>query len=192
MKKFERSNKRAVSNRVSAPAVETSSENSDTGDNLTLDEIKELVEIVHDKQFTEFELVRGGFRLRLQRGADRISAAENRHPVNVPSVMVESRPVEPSPTAVPPAGSPAPAQEEEKLHIITSPIVGTFYRSSSPASDPFIKLGDLVEAEQTLCIIEAMKLMNEIKSDSRGTIAKIFVENGQPVEYGQALFGIKE
>ena len=80
---------------------------------------------------------------------------------------------------------------EEKLHLVTSPIVGTFYRSPSPTSDVFVKLGDSVESGKTLCIIEAMKLMNEIQSDGTGTIAKIFVENGQPVEYGQPLFGLK-
>jgi acetyl-CoA carboxylase biotin carboxyl carrier protein len=74
---------------------------------------------------------------------------------------------------------------------VTSPIVGTFYRASSPTAEPFVKLGDPVELGMTLCIIEAMKLMNEIQSDANGTVAKIFVENGQPVEYGQPLFGIK-
>ncbi|HYE75013.1 MAG TPA: acetyl-CoA carboxylase biotin carboxyl carrier protein, partial [Blastocatellia bacterium] len=80
---------------------------------------------------------------------------------------------------------------EENLHIITSPIVGTFYRASSPTANSFVNLGDQVNPGQTLCIIEAMKLMNEIQSDVSGTIAKIFVENGQPVEYGQSLFGLK-
>jgi acetyl-CoA carboxylase biotin carboxyl carrier protein len=96
-------------------------------------------------------------------------------------------------TAAPAANqpAPAPAPQEEKLHIVSSPIVGTFYRSPSPTAEAFVKLGDTVDAGKTLCIIEAMKLMNEIPSDSAGTIAKIFVENGQPVEYGQPLFGIK-
>ena len=83
------------------------------------------------------------------------------------------------------------AQPEEDLHVITSPIVGTFYRSSSPTVDPFIKIGDLVNAGQTLCIVEAMKLMNEIQSDVSGNIVKIFVENAQPIEYGQPLFGVR-
>jgi acetyl-CoA carboxylase biotin carboxyl carrier protein len=87
--------------------------------------------------------------------------------------------------------APAPVPPEEKLHIVASPIVGTFYRSPSPTAEPFAKLGDTVEAGKTLCIIEAMKLMNEIPSDAGGTVAKVFVENGQPVEYGQPLFGIK-
>src|SRR5262249_10161486 len=90
------------------------------------------------------------------------------------------------------AARSAPARAlEEELHIITSPIVGTFYRAPSPTAEPFVKLGDSVEAGKTLCIIEAMKLMNEIPSDANGDIAKIFVENGQPVEFGQPLFGLK-
>jgi len=87
--------------------------------------------------------------------------------------------------------APTPAPPEEILHIVASPIVGTFYRSPSPTAESFVKLGDTVETGKTLCIIEAMKLMNEIPSDAGGTVAKIFVENGQPVEYGQPLFGIK-
>jgi acetyl-CoA carboxylase biotin carboxyl carrier protein len=81
---------------------------------------------------------------------------------------------------------------EEELHIVTSPIVGTFYRSPSPDADSFVKAGSHVEVGTVVCIIEAMKLMNEIESDAAGTIAKIYVENGQPVEYGQPLFGIKK
>jgi acetyl-CoA carboxylase biotin carboxyl carrier protein len=82
--------------------------------------------------------------------------------------------------------------EDESLHIITSPIVGTFYRSPSPAAEPFVRLGSHVDPDSTVCIIEAMKLMNEIQSETTGEIAKIYVENGQPVEYGQPLFGVKK
>jgi acetyl-CoA carboxylase biotin carboxyl carrier protein len=157
------------------------------GDNLSLSEIRELIELISEKQFNEFELERGGFRLRLQKGAPRV-AAEASHPVVIAAPAAESR------TSAPPmpSAAPAPAAEpEEKLHIVNSPIVGTFYRSPSPTADAFVKIGDNVETGKTLCIIEAMKLMNEIQSDASGTIAKVFVENGQPVEYGQPLFGIK-
>jgi acetyl-CoA carboxylase biotin carboxyl carrier protein len=82
--------------------------------------------------------------------------------------------------------------EEESLHIITSPIVGTFYRSASPAAEPFVRLGSHVDPDSVVCIIEAMKLMNEIQSETTGEIAKIYVENGQPVEFGQPLFGVKK
>jgi len=158
-----------------------------SGETLSLTEIKELIELVSEKQFNEFELERGDFRLRLQKGGPRLveqssgamsGAATLATPVGQGAAQVVSTP---ETTSI----------VEEKLHLVTSPIVGTFYRSPSPTSDVFVKLGDSVEAGKTLCIIEAMKLMNEIQSDGRGTIAKIFVENGQPVEYGQPLFGLK-
>jgi acetyl-CoA carboxylase biotin carboxyl carrier protein len=84
------------------------------------------------------------------------------------------------------------ASEDQDLHIIPSPIVGTFYRAASPQAEPFVKIGSRVEPESVVCIIEAMKLMNEIQAESTGEVAKIYVENGQPVEYGQPLFGIKK
>ena len=152
------------------------------GENLSLTEIKELIELVSEKQFNEFELEHGDFRLRLQRGGARVVA-------EVPAVAAM-----PTPVAAPHSEVTAvaePVAVEEKLHLITSPIVGTFYRSPSPTSESFVKLGDAVEVGKTLCIIEAMKLMNDIQSDAMGTVAKIFVENGQPVEYGQPLFGLK-
>jgi len=156
-----------------------------------LTEIKELIEFVSKKEFNEFELELGGFRLRWRKGAPE-PAAPSRPPANVPQYAGENRPVEfvsAPPAATQPA--PAPVQPEEELHIVASPIVGTFFRSPSPTAEPFVKLGDTVEAGKTLCIIEAMKLMNEIPSDAGGTVARVFVENGQPVEYGQPLFGIK-
>ena len=164
----------------------------------SLQEIKELIAFVAEKQFDEIELERGDFRLRLRRGSSVPEALPLQ--VTLPAVpQVMAAPVAPPPAAPPPApiaapvatAEPAAPPVEEGLHIITSPIVGTFYRSSSPTSEPFIKVGDAIEAGQTLCIVEAMKLMNEIQSDVTGTVAKILVENAQPVEYGQPLFGIK-
>ncbi|MBO0725415.1 MAG: acetyl-CoA carboxylase biotin carboxyl carrier protein [Blastocatellia bacterium] len=156
----------------------------------SLTEIKELIEFVSKKEFNEFELERGGFRLRWRKGAPEPAPPSNRTPANTPQPTGETRPVEfvAAPLATP---QPAPTPQEESLHIVSAPIVGTFYRSPSPTAESFVKLGDTVEAGKTLCIIEAMKLMNEIPSDAGGTIAKVFVENGQPVEYGQPLFGIK-
>ncbi|MDQ3821385.1 MAG: acetyl-CoA carboxylase biotin carboxyl carrier protein, partial [Acidobacteriota bacterium] len=84
------------------------------------------------------------------------------------------------------------SQEEEGLHIIVSPIVGTFYRTPSPTAEPFVRLGSRVDPDTVVCIIEAMKLMNEIQAETSGEIAKIYVENGQPVEFGQPLFGVKK
>jgi len=168
----------------------TGSEN-EVGKYPSLTEIKELIEFVSEKGFNEFELERGGLRLYWRKGVGE-PAAPSRLTTNVPQSAGENRPVEfvpAPPAATKPAPAPAPAEEE--LHIVASPIVGTFYRSPSPTAEPFVKLGDTVEAGKTLCIIEAMKLMNEIPSDAGGTVAKAFVENGQPVEYGQPLFGIK-
>jgi acetyl-CoA carboxylase biotin carboxyl carrier protein len=147
-----------------------------------LDQIKELIELVAAKDFNEFELQRGGFRLRLQRG---LRVAET---VALP-VEAGSAPAASAATSRPEPASAAAV--EESLHIVTSPIVGTFYSSPSPSSPTFADIGDLVQSGQTLCIIEAMKLMNEIQSDASGTVAKVFVENGQPVEFGQPLFGIR-
>lgn len=165
---------------------------------VSLQQIKDLVEFVAEKQFDEFELERGDFRLRLRKGVNK--AAETTLPIAAPPQMV-APPANTAIVTAPPVISdppphtvtlpPAEAPPEENLHILTSPIVGTFYRSSSPTTESFVKLGDMVEANQTLCIVEAMKLMNEIQSDVSGTIIKILVENGQPVEYGQPLFGIK-
>ena len=156
-------------------------------DNLTLDQVKELIELISQKQFTEFELERGAFRMRLGRGTAAKVLVEA---APTASLVQEASPVIAAP-AVPVAAPPAAVQVEENLHILTSPIVGTYYQSSSPTVAPFAEIGAAVKSGQTLCIVEAMKLMNEIQSDVSGTVAKIFVENGQPVEYGQPLFGIK-
>ena len=163
---------------------------NEVGEFPSLTEIKELIELVSEKQFNEFELERSGFRLRLRKGLGEPASPSSQRDLHVSLPAGESFPVE-SVAAPPAATQPAPAPQEEKLHIIASPIVGTFYRSPSPTAESFVKLGDAVESGKTLCIIEAMKLMNEIPSDASGTVAKIFVENGQPVEYGQPLFGIK-
>jgi acetyl-CoA carboxylase biotin carboxyl carrier protein len=178
--------------KAAAPAeTGARSTENEAGRYPSLTEIKELIEFVSKKEFNEFELELGGFRLRWRTGAPEPAAPSNRQPANVPQPAGENRPVEF--VSAPPAErrEPAPAPPEEELHIVASPIVGTFYRSPSPTAESFVKLGDTVEAGKTLCIIEAMKLMNEIPSDAGGTVVKIFVENGQPVEYGQPLFGIK-
>lgn len=168
------------------PSAETIGDSS-----TTLTEIKQLIELIAEKQFDEFELERADFHLRLRKGGSK-AAHEATSPTAAPAETTTTTPP-PAPAAPSPALAPAPppAPQEENLHIVTAPIVGTFYRSPSPTTEPFVKLGDLIEIHGTLCIIEAMKLMNTIESDASGTVAKIFVENGQPVEYGQPLFGIK-
>ena len=145
----------------------------------------------------ELELEREEFRVRLRR--DSVSSqsshvGEAAHPTPAPAPAPEpvSAPA-PAPVSAahPGAQATTAASQDQDLHIIPSPIVGTFYRSPSPTADPFIKIGTNVEHDTVVCIIEAMKLMNEIQAEASGEVVKIYVENGQPVEYGQPLFGIK-
>lgn len=196
MKKIERKTKRATTSGINATKTRAPKVNAAavTEDNLSLSEIKALIELISDKQFNEFELERGSFRLRLSKGAEKVSVSQGvAEPVRVIEQAVVASPA-PSIQVPPVVSAPAAiaAVQEENLHIVTSPIVGTFYGSPSPTAKAFVAIGDSVEAGKVLCIVEAMKLMNEIQSDASGVIAKIFVENGQPVEYGQALFGIKK
>ncbi len=160
-------------------------------------ELKELVEFLLEKDITEFELERGDVKVRIKRGtppavpaSERIIAVSTPHPaVQVP---VSTAPVvsgAASEVPAPPA-APAPPPAEE-LHMVKSPIVGTYYESPSPGSPPFVKPGDSVEVGQVLCIVEAMKLMNEIEADVAGEIVKSLMKNGQPIEYNQELFAIR-
>lgn len=156
-------------------------------------EIKELIEFLIEKDITEFELERGDVKLRVKRGAETHFVAA---PV-APSVTVAAPspvahvPAKPSTPAAVTAPSAPPADETD-LHYVKSPIVGTFFEAPSPGSPPFIKVGDQVKEGQVLCIVEAMKLMNEIEADATGEIVKILVTNGQPVEYGMPLFAIRK
>ena len=158
-------------------------------------ELKELVEFLIEKDITEFELERGDVKVRIKRGApeathsERIIAVSTPHPaVQVPSAAAPASGLA-SETPAPPA-APAP-QPAEELHMVKSPIVGTYYESPSPGSPPFVKPGDSVEVGQVLCIVEAMKLMNEIEADVAGEIVKSLLKNGQPIEYNQELFAIR-
>lgn len=157
-------------------------------------ELKDLIEFLIEKDIAEFELERGDVKVKVIRsGRGQLTA----------TVVPEVRYVQAAPTAgqphaasIPPAAHetaerPAVSTSEEELFIVKSPIVGTFYESPSPGSPPFFKVGDHIETGQILCIIEAMKLMNEIESDASGVLAKRMVNNGQPVEYGQPLFAIR-
>jgi acetyl-CoA carboxylase biotin carboxyl carrier protein len=150
-----------------------------------LKEIEELIALLTERQIAEFEMEKAGMRIRIRRG----SGGEG--------FMTAALPVSASPLAAPPThGKTAPAEastEEstEGLYIVKSPIVGTFYAATAPNAPAFVKLGDTVQVGQVLCIIEAMKLMNEIESEVAGEVVRIYAENGQPVEYGQSLFAIK-
>jgi acetyl-CoA carboxylase biotin carboxyl carrier protein len=165
---------------------------------LNLDELRELVELIAQHGFTDFELEREGIRVRLRRELAPQAAAPSAAPsAQTPSQTAqhgahETHNAQASMTAQAEAEKTKAAAPEEDLHIIPSPIVGTFYRSPSPNADPFIRLGSHVHHDTVVCIIEAMKLMNEIQAETSGEVAKIYVENGQPVEYGQPLFGIKK
>jgi acetyl-CoA carboxylase biotin carboxyl carrier protein len=167
---------------------------------MNLREVKELIELVSEKGFAEFEIEHQGFRLHICRFKEPPVIQTAPPPVIISSALPVApelpAPVQPEiaqPSAPPPVRPPqAEAPKSEiQLHTIKSPIVGTFYRSPSPNSEPFVRIGDHVEPDSVVCIIEAMKLMNEIQAEMSGEIVKIFVENGQPVEYGQPLFGIK-
>ncbi len=162
-------------------------------------EIKELVEFLIEKDVTEFELERGDVKMRIKRGQQVQVVQAPVAPMMAAPVMAQASapmalPVAAAPAApvtTPGPSAPSQAAEEEGLHHVKSPIVGTFYESPSPGAPPFIKLGDHVAAGQVLCIVEAMKLMNEIESDIAGEVVKALVANGQPVEYGQPLFAIR-
>ncbi len=162
---------------------------------LSFKEIKELIDLVAEKKLSGVEIERSGFRLRIEgyrgesNGGTSVYYPALAEPMRVaagaPAALAAA-----SAEAVPGGGEQAVA-EEDTLHYIVSPIVGTFYRAASPESDPFVSPGDRVEKNKILCIIEAMKLMNEIESDVAGEVVKVFPQNGQPVEYGEKLFAIK-
>ncbi len=150
---------------------------------IDYEEITKLVSFLEEKHLTHFELEVEGFKIKISRAQ---SAPPS--PMKIASQEVSS--VEGAANSAIPSG-PVVIEEENHLHFITSPMVGTFYRASDPNSPPFVEIGEEVKKSQTLCIIEAMKLMNEIESDVDGIISEIYVENGKPVEYGQRLFAIQ-
>jgi acetyl-CoA carboxylase biotin carboxyl carrier protein len=160
---------------------------------LNLDEVRELTELFSEHGLTDFEFENADIRIRLSRNPAPVIAAATHAALPPPTTHAPTAQTSAATAAQQQAAkdetTPAP---EEELHIITSPIVGTFYRSPSPDAEPFVKVGSQVEVGTVVCIIEAMKLMNEIESDAVGTVIKIYVENGQPVEYGQPLFGVKK
>jgi acetyl-CoA carboxylase biotin carboxyl carrier protein len=161
-----------------------------------MEELRELITLMRDNGLAELELEREDFRVRLRRDSAGSPAHQS---IEAPVPAPAPAPAPVHAPAPPPVSGPAhpgthattAASEDQDLHIIPSPIVGTFYRSPSPNADPFVKIGTNVEHDSVVCIIEAMKLMNEIQAEASGEVVKIYVENGQPVEYGQPLFGIK-
>jgi acetyl-CoA carboxylase biotin carboxyl carrier protein len=168
-------------------------------------EIKELIDFLIDKDIAEFELERGDVKLRVKRAGAQappqvVTVAAPLPVAAAPIVAASSVAAPVAPTTTPSQAPASPvvasvvapeAEDESGWLVVKSPIVGTFYASPSPGAPPFVKVGDTVSVGQVLCIVEAMKLMNEIESDHAGAVAKIYVTNGQPVEYGQKLFAVK-
>jgi acetyl-CoA carboxylase biotin carboxyl carrier protein len=157
---------------------------------MNLDDIKQILDLVREHDLAEFELERDGLKVRIKKAGDPPAPL-------APAAAPQSLPVAAAALSAPPASAPAPpasAVEDAtpvNLAVIKSPIVGTFYRAAEPGAKPFAEVGDVVKKGQVLCIIEAMKLMNEIESDCDGEVAAIYVENGRPVQFGERLLAIK-
>jgi acetyl-CoA carboxylase biotin carboxyl carrier protein len=152
-----------------------------------VEQIELLLKTMAEHNLEEFEYSRGDLRIRLKKPAAGVAISAPRV-LAAPEIIVAGASGTSSASQ---AASTSESRSTDDLHLVKSPIVGTFYGSPSPGAEPFVKVGDHVDDGQTLCIVEAMKLMNEIESDSSGEILRIFVENGQPVEYGQPLFGVR-
>ena len=150
---------------------------------MDLRKLKKLIDLVQESGIAELEITEGEERVRIARGGA-VSVTPLSAAAPVPAAPASGAPAA-SPAPAPAAAEPAPGEEG---HTVKSPMVGTFYRAPSPDAKPFVSAGDTVKEGQTICVIEAMKLMNEIECDVAGVVKAILVENGQPVEYGQALF----
>ncbi len=168
---------------------------------INMSELRDLIGLITENGLTQFELEREGFRVKVGRGPtyEQAAAAQSlltgaEKQIASGASVAGSHQVQSVPTYIPPhpgAQAEEAASEDQDLHIINAPIVGTFYRSPSPTAESFVRIGSQVEPTSVVCIIEAMKLMNEIQAETTGEVVKIYVENGQAVEYGQPLFGIK-
>ena len=162
---------------------------------MNLKEIRDLVDLITEKGITEFELERSGIRLRIKHGTNSMPQVNLQAAASaLPAPVQRPAPVVNGPAAASALPEPASAADQtlaEDFHLLKSPMVGTFYEAPTPGSAPFANLGDWVEVGQVLCIVEAMKLMNEIESDVAGQLIQRYVENAQPVEYGESLFAIR-
>ena len=167
---------------------------------MDLNQIKQILDLVREHELSEFEIEHDGLRLKVRKELNGAHVVTLPAPVAPTGVMPSAAapaaptpPATPAPVAAGPSGAPADtaADTEIELAVVKSPIVGTFYRSSEPGAAAFVDVGTMVKKGQVLCIIEAMKLMNEIDSEYDGEIANVYVENGQPVQYGERLFAIR-
>jgi len=155
---------------------------------MNLDDIREVLALVREHDLAELEIERDGLKIRVRKAGHPIAIMPSAVPM--PAVVAPAVPV--AVPAAAPAPAPAPIEGDGvDLAVIKSPIVGTFYRSPEPGARSFVEVGDTVRKGQVLCIIEAMKLMNEIESDCDGEIAAVYVDNGRPVQFGERLFAVK-
>jgi acetyl-CoA carboxylase biotin carboxyl carrier protein len=162
---------------------------------LDLKQIKQIIDLMKRSELTEFAVEEEGFKLKIRRGSNGLPIVNSGRGSNPPFPGLDTNPPMPIPAAAAPIGgsaAPIPAQDEVGVGYIKSPMVGTFYRAASPESKPFSDIGTKVTETSVVCIIEAMKIMNEIQAEAKGTVLEVLVENGQPVEYGQRLFKIKQ
>jgi acetyl-CoA carboxylase biotin carboxyl carrier protein len=157
---------------------------------MNLDDIRQILDLVREHDLAELEIERDGLKVRVRKAGDRVDV--------IPPIAIQPVPAPaaaPAPAAPPPSPQPVAVAPEEAagvdLAVVKSPIVGTFYRAAEPGAPPFVDVGDTVRKGQVLCIIEAMKLMNEIESDCDGEISAVYVENGRPVQFGDRLFAVK-
>ena len=154
---------------------------------MDFDDIERILDLVKQHELAEFELEKDGLKLRVRKAGAGFQVLPPQQQAPIPAAPPVHASLAPAP-----AGAAAEIEEDElELAVVKSPIVGTFYRSAEPGAPPFVEIGQRVKKDQVLCIIEAMKLMNEITSEYEGEIVSAYVENGKPVQYGERLFAIK-
>jgi acetyl-CoA carboxylase biotin carboxyl carrier protein len=163
---------------------------------MDLQQIKQILDLVREHELSEFEIEHDGLRLKVRKDANGSHAIAMPAPAPLPALAAPPSgailaPAAAAPAALPPSAAADAAETEIELAVVKSPIVGTFYRSSEPGAASFVEIGSTVKKGEVLCIIEAMKLMNEIDSEYDGEVVNIYVENGQPVQYGERLFAIR-
>jgi acetyl-CoA carboxylase biotin carboxyl carrier protein len=160
---------------------------------LDLKQIKQIIDLMKRSELTEFAVEEEGFKLKIRRGLGGLPVVSTGRGSNPPFIPAESVSTPPMPVQAPSASLTGQAPVDEPgVTYVKSPMVGTFYRSPSPESKPFADVGTKIEENTLVCIIEAMKIMNEIQAETKGTVVEVLVENGQPVEYGQRLFKLKQ
>ena len=159
---------------------------------MDLKEIKQIIDLMKTSELTEFAVEEEGFKLKIRRGSNGIPIVSSNQGSGAPFHVAHQNPAPVAPAPAAPAAPVAPAAEEAGISYIKSPMVGTFYRSGSPESKPYVENGAKLTETTVVCIIEAMKIMNEIQAETKGVIVESLVESGQPVEYGQKLFKVKQ